>query len=96
MGLTPTLNRVLLELKSHETKTKGGVFLPETASKDRPHEGKVLAVGPGRVDSNGKRVPMEVKVGNTVLFSEYAGTEIEVEGKKHLLIKEDELLAAGE
>ncbi len=96
MSVKPTGNRVLLEIKTHESKTKGGVILPDTASKDRPHEGKVIAVGPGKVDKHGKHVPIDVKVGNTVYFSEYAGTEVEIEGKKHLLIKDDELLAVSE
>ena len=93
MALIPTHNRVLVESQAVETKTKGGVIIPETVSKDRPQAGTILAVGPGKLDRNGKRIPMEVQVGCTVYFSEYSGTEVEVEGKKRLLFKEEDLLA---
>ncbi|MFZ2960022.1 MAG: co-chaperone GroES [Candidatus Ozemobacteraceae bacterium] len=93
MNITPTRNRVLVQPKEAETKTKGGIILPDTAGKERPHEGLVAAVGTGRVDNKGKIIPMQVKIGQTVIFAEWSGNEIEVEGKKHLLIKEDDLLA---
>ena len=93
MKITPTSDRVLIEPKSQEAKTKGGIILPETASKERPHEGTVVAIGKGRTDKNGKNIPLQVKQGDKVIFSEYAGTEIEIEGKKHLIIKEEEILA---
>ncbi|HOY69167.1 MAG TPA: co-chaperone GroES [Candidatus Ozemobacteraceae bacterium] len=93
MNVTPLGNRVLVELATQETKTKGGIFLPETASKDRPNRGKVVAVGAGARNKKGILVPMQVKVGSNVVYAQYAGDEIEIEGKKHLLIKEDEILA---
>lgn len=93
MSITPTRDRVLVEPKALEAKTKGGVILPETVSKDRPIQGKVIAVGKGRIDKNGKVIPLQVKKGDQIFYSEYAGTEVEVEGKKHLIIKEDEILA---
>lgn len=93
MNIQPLGNRVLIELLEKETKTKGGVFLPETASKERPMRGKVVAVGVGARNKKGTLVPMQVKIGSSVVYSQYAGDEIEIEGKKHLLIKEDEILA---
>ena len=93
MSITPLRDRVLLEIKAKETKTKGGVFLPETVSHERPVEGVVVAVGKGRPDKNGKNIPLTVKKGDKVIYSEYGGTEYELNGKKHLLIKEDEILA---
>ncbi len=93
MNIKPIGNRVLIELVEKEAKTKGGIFLPETASKERPVRGKVLAVGSGTRNKKGTLIPMQVKVGASVVYSQYAGDEIEIEGKKHLLIKEDEILA---
>lgn len=93
MNIVPTRNRVLVEPRTAESKTKGGIILPDTASKDKPHEGKVLAVGSGNVSKQGKVVPLQVKKGDTVFFSQWSGTEIEVEGKKYLLFKEEDLLA---
>lgn len=93
MNIKPIGNRVLLELLEKEATTKGGIFLPDTASKERPMRGKVIAVGSGARDKKGALVPMQVKVGSNVVYSQYAGNEIEIEGKKHLLIKEDEILA---
>ncbi|HEY9072034.1 MAG TPA: co-chaperone GroES [Candidatus Ozemobacteraceae bacterium] len=93
MNVTPLGNRVLVELATQETKTKGGIFLPETASKERPNRGRVVAVGAGARNRKGTLVPMQVKVGSNVVYAQYSGDEIEIEGKKHLLIKEDEILA---
>ncbi|MBF0407037.1 MAG: co-chaperone GroES [Candidatus Riflebacteria bacterium] len=93
INVTPTRNRVLLEIMEAEQKTKGGIILPDTASKEKPHEGRVIAVGTGRVDRNGKTIPMQVKKGDKVLFSEWSGNEIEIEGKKLLIIKDEDLLA---
>lgn len=93
MNVKPIGNRVLIELPEKEEKTKTGIFLPETASKERPMRGKVVAVGGGARNKKGALVPMQVTVGASVVYSQYAGDEIEVEGKKHLLIKEDEILA---
>ncbi|MBF0548211.1 MAG: co-chaperone GroES [Candidatus Riflebacteria bacterium] len=93
MNVVPTRNRVLLEVQEREEKTKGGIILPDTASKDKPHEGRVVAVGSGRVDNKGHVVPMQVKKGDKVIFSEWSGSEIEVDGKKYLIIKDEDLLA---
>ncbi|MBF0499696.1 MAG: co-chaperone GroES [Candidatus Riflebacteria bacterium] len=93
MNIYPTRNRVLVQPKEAESKTKSGIILPDTASKERPHEGTIVAVGSGRIDNKGRTIPMQVKAGQKVMFSEWSGSEIEIEGKKQLLIKEDDLLA---
>ncbi len=93
MKITPTRNHVFVELDEAETRTKGGVILPETASKEKPRMGKVVAVGQGAFDKKGKRIPMQVKVGDRVIFAEYAGNEYESEGKKSLILTENEILA---
>ncbi|WP_376792276.1 co-chaperone GroES [Thermoflexus sp.] len=91
--LRPLADRVVVEPIEREEMTPSGIILPETA-KERPQEGRVIAVGPGRVDENGKRVPMEVKVGDRVLFAKYAGTEFKVDTTRKLLIlKESDILA---
>jgi chaperonin GroES len=74
-----------------EEKTKGGIIIPDTA-KEKPQEGEVIAVGPGKVTDDGKKIPMEVKVGDRVLFGKYAGTEIKIEGEEHLIMREDDVL----
>ena len=84
---------MILEPITQEEKTKGGIFLPDTASKERPEQGKVVAVGPGRLNLKGQRVPMEVKVGDTVLFSKYGPNEIKVDEKEYLVAKEEDILA---
>jgi chaperonin GroES len=83
---------VVLEPVEQEEVTSGGIVLPETA-KEKPQKGKVLSVGPGERDDDGKFIPMEVKAGDTVLFAKYSGTEIKVEGKKLLIMRESDLLA---
>lgn len=90
--LKPLGNRVILEPVEQEEVTSGGIVLPETA-KEKPQKGKVLAVGPGDRDDDGKFIPMDVKEGDTVLFAKYSGTEIKVEGKKLLILRESDLLA---
>ena len=91
--LKPLGDRLVVEPMEHEEVTSGGILLPETA-KEKPQEGKVLAVGPGRVDDNGNRVKMEVGVGDRVLYAKYAGTEVKVESdKKVLILKETDILA---
>jgi len=92
MSLKPLGNRVVIEPNEQEEVTSGGIVLPETA-KEKPQKGKVLSVGPGDRDEDGKRIPMDVKEGDTVLFAKYAGTEIKVEGKKLLIMRESDLLA---
>jgi chaperonin GroES len=92
MVLKPLGNRVVIEPFEQEEVTSGGIVLPETA-KEKPQKGTVLSIGPGDRDDEGKRIPMDVKKGDTVLFAKYAGTEIKVEGKKLLIMRESDLLA---
>jgi chaperonin GroES len=91
--LKPLGDRLVVEAIEQDETTAGGIFIPETA-KEKPQKGKVLAAGPGRLDDSGKRVAMEVKVGDLVLYARYAGTEIKLEGnKKVLILKESDVLA---
>src|SRR5512136_3264639 len=92
MKLKPLGNRVVIEPQEQEEITAGGIVLPETA-KEKPQKGTVLSVGPGERDDEGKYIPMDVKQGDTVLFAKYAGTEIKVDGKKLLILRESDLLA---
>lgn len=91
MNIRPLGDRVIVEPLEQEEKTASGIYIPETA-KEKPQEGLVLAVGEGRRDEDGERVPMDVKTGDKVLFAKYAGTEIKVEGKKLLIMKEADIL----
>ena len=92
MSLKPLGNRVVVEPLEQDEITAGGIVLPETA-KEKPQKGTVLSTGPGDRDDEGKRIPMDVKEGDTVLFAKYAGTEIKVDGKKLLILRESDLLA---
>jgi len=92
MNLKPLGDRVVIEPLEQEEVTASGIVLPETA-KEKPQKGKILAVGPGARDEDGKRIAMDVKAGDTVLFAKYAGTEIKVENKKLLILKETDILA---
>jgi chaperonin GroES len=92
MNLKPLGSRVLVEPIEVEEVTAGGIVLPETA-KEKPQKGKVLSAGPGDRDDDGKYVPMDVKAGDVVLFAKYGGTEIKVDGKKMLILRESDLLA---
>jgi chaperonin GroES len=92
MRINPLNNRVLVARSDAEKKTTGGIIIPDTA-KEKPAEGKVVAVGPGKRDENGKRVPLDVKAGDQVLFSKYAGTEIKIDGITHLFMREEDILA---
>jgi chaperonin GroES len=92
LKLKPLGNRVVIEPIEQEEITAGGIVLPETA-KEKPQKGKVLSVGPGDRDENGKYIPMDVKENDTVLFAKYSGTEIKVDGKKLLILRESDLLA---
>ena len=92
MNLKPLGDRIIVEVLEDEEVTSSGIVLPDTAS-EKPQEGSVLAVGPGRVLDNGKRVDMEVKSGDTVLFAKYAGTEVKLDGEDYLVIRESDLLA---
>lgn len=90
--IKPLADRVLIEPMSKEEKTKSGIYLPETADKERPEQGKVLAVGPGKYD-DGKLIKPGVKKGDVVLFSKYGPNEIKVGGKEYLIAREDDILA---
>lgn len=92
MAIQPLGDRVLIKPLEAQEKTKGGIVLPDTA-KEKPQEGKVVAVGKGRVSEEGKLTPLEVKVGDKVLYGKYSGTEISVEGEEYLIVKEDDILA---
>ena len=93
MKIQPLADRVVIEPISVEEKTKSGIILPETADKERPEQGKVIAVGLGRLLKNGKRKPMEVKKGDLVLFTKYGPNEIKIDGKEYLIAKEEDILA---
>jgi chaperonin GroES len=90
--LKPLGNRVVVEPTEQEEVTAGGIVLPETA-KEKPQKGTVLAIGPGDRDEDGKRIPLDVKEGDTVLYAKYSGTEIKMDGKKLLILRESDLLA---
>lgn len=92
LNLKPLADRVIVEPIEREETTASGIILPEMA-KEKPQEGRVLAVGPGRRDEDGEIIPMEVKEGDTVLFAKYAGTEVKLDGKKLLILKESDILA---
>ena len=91
MKINPLNDRVIVKRVEEETKTSGGIIIPDSA-KEKPQEGKVIAVGPGKLDDTGKRVALEVKVGDRVLFSKWAGTEIKIDGEEHVFMKEDDIL----
>lgn len=95
LKLKPLGGRVIVEPIEQEEMTAGGIILPETA-KEKPQEGKILAAGPGDRDEDGERIPMEVEVGDKVLYAKYAGTEVKVDGKKLLILKETDILAVVE
>ncbi|MFO7310427.1 MAG: co-chaperone GroES [Bacillota bacterium] len=92
MKLVPLGDRVVVKPIEQEEKTKGGIVLPDTA-KEKPQEGEVLAVGSGRLLENGQRVPLEVKVGDRVVFSKYGGTEIKLDGETYIILRESDILA---
>ncbi len=91
MKITPLQDRVLVKRLEEEEKSKGGIIIPDTA-KEKPIEGRIVAVGKGRVKEDGTVIPLEVKAGNKILFSKYAGTEINIEGEEHLIMREDDIL----
>jgi chaperonin GroES len=96
LKLRPLGDRVVIEpVESEETFAGGALVMPETA-KEKPQQGQILAVGPGRLDDNSKRVAMDVKVGDRVLYAKYSGTEVKIDGKKVLILKETDILAVVE
>ena len=93
--LRPIGDKVIVKPKAEEEKTSGGIILPDTA-KEKPHEGTVIAVGPGEVLNNGERKPMAVKEGDNVIYSKYGGTEITVEGVEYMILDQDSIYAVKE
>ena len=91
MKLRPLQDRILVKRVEEEEKTKGGIIIPDTA-KEKPAEGKVTAVGNGKLGDDGKRVPLEIKKGDRILFGKYSGTEVNVEGEEYLIMREDDVL----
>jgi chaperonin GroES len=93
VNIKPLADYVLIEPIKEEEKTKAGILLPESAEKEKPEKGKVIAVGPGRRDEKGNLIPVSVKVGQTVLFKKYGPDEIKVDDKEYLICKEEDILA---
>ena len=91
MKLRPLQDRILVQRVEEETKTKGGIIIPDTA-KEKPAEGKVVAVGNGKLGDDGKRVALEIKVGDRILYGKYSGTEVKIEGEEYLIMREDDVL----
>lgn len=91
MKIKPLHDRILVKRLEEDEKTKGGIIIPDSA-KEKPIEGAVVAVGPGKVSDDGKRIALDVKVGDRVLYSKYGGTEVKVEGEDHLILREDDIL----
>ncbi|OQX88121.1 MAG: co-chaperone GroES [candidate division Zixibacteria bacterium 4484_93] len=92
MKLKPLGDRVILKPLKEEEKVKGGIIIPDTA-KDKPQRGKVVAVGPGRLDEEGKRIPIDVKVGDSVIYSKYAGSEVKIDDEEYLILHDSDILA---
>ncbi len=92
MKLRPLQDRIIVERIEEETTTKGGIIIPDTVSKEKPQEGKVIAVGKGKIAEDGKLIPMEVKVGDVVLFGKYSGSEVKIDGEEYLIMREDDIL----
>jgi chaperonin GroES len=91
MKVKPLHDRILVKRVEPEQKVKGGIIIPDTA-KEKPLEGKIVAVGAGRLDDDGKRIPLEVKAGDRVLIGKYAGTEIKIDNVEHVIVREEEVL----
>jgi len=91
MKIKPLQDRVIVKRVEEEETTKGGIIIPDSA-KEKPQEGEIVAVGPGKVADDGKKIPLEVKAGDRVLFGKYAGTEIKMEDEEHLIMREDDIL----
>ena len=92
MKVRPLHDRLIVKRLEEEEKTKGGIIIPDTA-KEKPVEGKVIAVGEGKIKEDGTKIPMEMKKGDRILFAKYAGTEVKIDGEEHLIMKEDDVLA---
>lgn len=92
MKVRPLHDRLIVKRSEEEKKTKGGIIIPDTA-KEKPIEGKVIAVGKGKINEDGTKIPMEVEKGDRILFAKYAGTEVKIDGEEHLIMKEDDVIA---
>lgn len=92
MRIRPLGDRVLIE-PLREEKRRGGIILPDTVEKERPEKGKIIAVGPGKIDNNGKKIPMSVKKGDKILFTKYGPNEIKIDDKEYLIAREEDILA---
>ena len=91
MAIRPLHDRLIVKRLEEEEKTKGGIIIPDSA-KEKPAEGKVIAVGNGRLNKDGKKIPLEVKKGDRILFAKYGGTEVKIDGEEHLIMREDDIL----
>ncbi|MBM4324684.1 MAG: co-chaperone GroES [Deltaproteobacteria bacterium] len=91
MKIRPLQDRVIVKRLEEEEKTKGGIIIPDSA-KEKPQEGKVIAVGKGKVTDEGKVIPLDVKVGDRILFGKYSGTEVKIDGEEHLIMREEDIL----
>jgi chaperonin GroES len=91
MKLRPLQDRILVQRVEEQTTTKGGIIIPDTA-KEKPAEGKVVAVGNGKIGEDGNRISLEVKAGDRILFGKYSGTEVKIEGQEYLIMREDDVL----
>jgi chaperonin GroES len=91
MKLRPLQDRILVQRVEEETKTKGGIIIPDSA-KEKPAEGKVVAVGNGKLGDDGNRIALEIKVGDLILFGKYSGTEVKIDGEEYLIMREDDVL----
>jgi len=91
MKIRPLQDRVIVKRIEEEEKTKGGIIIPDSA-KEKPQEGKVIAVGKGKVTEDGKVIPLDVKAGDRILFGKYSGTEVKIEGEEHLIMREEDIL----
>lgn len=92
MQIRPLHDRLIVKRLEEEKKTKGGIIIPDSA-KEKPIEGKVIAVGEGKLNKDGKKIPLGVKKGDRILFARYAGTEVKIDGEEHLMMREDDVLA---
>jgi chaperonin GroES len=91
MKIRPLQDRIIVKRLEEEEKTKGGIIIPDSA-KEKPQEGKVIAVGKGKLTDDGKLIPLDVKVGDRILFGKYSGTEVKIEGEEHLIMREEDIL----
>jgi len=92
-NIKPLGDRVLIQVPKEAEQTQSGIIIPDTASKERPQQGKVIAVGEGRRDENGKRIPLDVTEGDTILFTKYGPDEVEIDGEEYLVLSEKDILA---